>query len=226
MMEKQKSRSDCDTSASINQEMEQRMNGFELLVHDVQHCRLCPRMEGRARVLGYGNGSLDAATLFIAEAPGRLGAERLGIPLSGDQTGRNFEMLLTRAGLDRQTIFVTNAILCNPQNMRGNNTTPTTSEIEHCSAHLARTIELLHPRFVVTLGTVALNAIRAIEDHNLKLSQHVGQPQIWHSCWLIPLYHPGPRARVHRPVEAQQQDFDCLGDFIRNHMVFSPLHTN
>ena len=47
-------------------------------------------MEGRTRALGQGNGPLDARVLFVAEAPGRLGADRTGVPLSGDQTGRNF----------------------------------------------------------------------------------------------------------------------------------------
>ena len=41
-----------------------------------QACRVCPRMEGRRRVLGAGNGPLDARVLFVAEAPGRLGDDR------------------------------------------------------------------------------------------------------------------------------------------------------
>src|SRR5438067_9033238 len=88
-----------------------RREAFRRLVEQVQACRLCPRMEGRARVFGVANGDPCAVILFIAEAPGRHGADRWEIPLFGDQTGRNFETLLSAAGLDRASVFVMNAVL-------------------------------------------------------------------------------------------------------------------
>ena len=69
-------------------------SAFFQLVEQVQDCRRCPRMEGRRRVLGTANGNQHAKALFIAEAPGRLGGDRSGIPLLQDQTGRNFTALL------------------------------------------------------------------------------------------------------------------------------------
>ena len=89
-----------------------REAAFEQLVERVQACRDCPRMDGRLRVLSRSNGSVHAALLFVAEAPGRLGGDRWGIPLYGDRTGRNFEALLREAGPDRASIFITNAVLC------------------------------------------------------------------------------------------------------------------
>lgn len=184
---------------------------FNLLARDVHCCDLCPRMEGRFRVFGAKNGPIDASVLFIAEAPGRLGADRVGIPLSGDQTGRNFEALLQVARLDRDAVFITNAVLCNPRNKQGNNASPNSVEIRNCSQYLSRTIELLQPRFVITLGQVALHTLQHIEDHALVLSQHAGIPHVWHERWLIPLYHPGPRARIYRPVEMRKMTFFNLG---------------
>src|SRR5579872_2221398 len=86
---------------------------FCRLVERVAACRLCPSMEGRRRVLGPGNGPLDALVLFVAEAPGRLGGDRTGVPLSRDRSGLNFERLLASSGLGRAEVFVTNAVLCN-----------------------------------------------------------------------------------------------------------------
>jgi uracil-DNA glycosylase len=94
-------------------------SAFQALVHCVEECEVCPRMEGRARVLGSANGPERAKVLFIAEAPGRLGAERSRIPLHGDQTGRNFEALLASVKLKRREVFITNAVLCNPQDEFG-----------------------------------------------------------------------------------------------------------
>ena len=88
---------------------------FADLVQCVSHCNLCQRLCGRTKVLSQGNGSLNAKILFVAEAPGRLGADRTGIPLYGDRTGDNFEALLGNVGWHRQDIFITNALLCNPR---------------------------------------------------------------------------------------------------------------
>ncbi len=189
---------------------------FQRLVERVHSCHWCPRMEGRTHVLSTGNGPLHAELLFIAEAPGRLGAERSGIPLTGDQTGRNFDALLRATDIDRQTIFITNAVLCNPQNKQGRNASPTSSEISNCSNYLRETIQLLQPRYVVTLGKVALRALQYLETHTVTLAQHTGIPVVWYNRWLIALYHPGPRARIHRSAELQMEDFQRLGDFIKH----------
>ncbi|HSK67929.1 MAG TPA: uracil-DNA glycosylase family protein, partial [Candidatus Limnocylindria bacterium] len=97
--------------------------------------------------------------MFIAEAPGRLGADRTAIPLAGDQSGRNFDRLLTAAELDRAEIFITNAVLCNPRDAAGRNAPPAAAELRNCAGFLAETLELLRPPLIVSLGTVALRAL-------------------------------------------------------------------
>jgi uracil-DNA glycosylase family 4 len=122
---------------------------FDALVSEVQNCNLCPRMCGRQRVLSYKNGNIYAKVIFIAEAPGRLGAERTSIPLHGDVTGNNFEELLRGIGWERKSVFITNAVLCNPQDDNDNNDKPSPEEIRNCSNYLKRTIELIKPKVIV-----------------------------------------------------------------------------
>ena len=131
---------------------------FAALVGDARACRACPRMEGRRRVLSELNGPLLARVLFIAEAPGRLGGDKGGIPLTGDASGRNFLRYLSAAGLKREDVFVTNAALCNPRTERGTNAPPSASEIRACSAFLSRTLDIVQPAVIATLGTKALAA--------------------------------------------------------------------
>ena len=69
-------------------------DSFTALLVEVAACRRCPRMEGRRRVLSPANGRLQPQVMFVAEAPGRLGADRTGIPMSGDQMGQRFRALL------------------------------------------------------------------------------------------------------------------------------------
>ena len=59
-----------------------RAERFDCLVENAQACLLCPAMDGRRRVLSRANGSLTPQVLFVAEAPGRRGGERTGIPLT------------------------------------------------------------------------------------------------------------------------------------------------
>ncbi len=75
---------------------------FEALVQSIQNCNLCPRMQCRRKVFSEANGNLNSKVLFIAEAPGRLGADHTGIPLHGDKTGDNFETLLQSVNWDRK----------------------------------------------------------------------------------------------------------------------------
>ncbi|HEU4321504.1 MAG TPA: uracil-DNA glycosylase [Roseiflexaceae bacterium] len=193
-----------------------RAAAFAQLVVDVQACRRGPRMEGRARVLGPGNGDPSARVLVIAEAPGRLGADRSGVPLQGDQSGRQFEALLAHSGLARRDLFITNAVLCNPRDAQGRNAPPAEDELDRCADHLRATLALLDPAVVVTLGAVALRAPRRIAPHDLVLASAVGVAVPWDGRLLVPLYHPGPRARLHRSLDQQLQDFAQLGRLLRD----------
>ncbi|MEX0786873.1 MAG: uracil-DNA glycosylase family protein, partial [Dehalococcoidia bacterium] len=80
-------------------------------------------------VLGDVNGPRDAGVLFVAEAPGRLGAARTGIPMTSDVTGRRFHAFLAEAGLVRARVFITNSVLCNPLATNGNNRRPKAREV-------------------------------------------------------------------------------------------------
>ncbi len=183
---------------------------FLNLVEAVVDCRHCPRMVGRTRVLGSPNGPITARILFVAEAPGRFGADVSGVPLSGDRTGHTFEYLLAGAGFDRHTVFVTNAVLCNPRNDAGCNDRPTRQEIKNCSTHLRSLIGIVRPEWVVALGAVALGALGILEPHGLILKHDVGFPKSWFGRQLVPLYHPGPRALIHRPLIQQRADYAKL----------------
>lgn len=190
---------------------------FTDLVARVQHCSLCSRMKSRKKVLGFSNGNLDSPIVFIAEAPGRLGAGKFGIPLFGDQTGRNFEWLISNAGIGREAIFITNAVLCNPRTPDGNNDSPTLLEIRNCSQYLRETLEIVKPEYVVPLGATALASLNEIQPHGIKLSEGVGKLFSWNGYHLYPFFHPGPRAFIRRTKAQQVQDYRTLAGLEGKH---------
>jgi uracil-DNA glycosylase family 4 len=148
--------------------------------------------------------------MFIAEAPGRLGAEKTGIPLFGDRTGDRFEELLRAMQWHRCDVFITNAILCNPRDLNGNNGAPSSAEISNCSSFLRRTIDLVDPLVVISMGRVALSALGLICEHDLQLRTSVGELVEWYGRRLGVLYHPGPRTVIHRPWKKQVRDAETL----------------
>lgn len=176
----------------------------------VQGCHACPRMEGRKRVLSSLNGGAHARVMFIAEAPGRFGADRTGVPIHGDPTGNNFEKLLSLIHWKREDVFITNAVLCNPRDEAGNNSAPSRLELSHCSFHLESQIIVVDPFIIVTLGQAALSALSLIFPHDLRLNKSVGEPHQWMNRTLFPMYHPSPRALLHRNFGRQLQDFQAL----------------
>ncbi|HLY61005.1 MAG TPA: uracil-DNA glycosylase [Terriglobia bacterium] len=167
-------------------------------------------MECSRKVLSDFNGDWSAVILFVAEAPGRLGAEVTGIPLFGDRTGDRFDEILKRMRLRRDEVFITNAVLCNPRDESGNNDTPSRNEIYNCSSFLKRTIEYVNPTVVIALGRVALEALDKIDEHTLTLKDSVGRLHEWNDRQLGVLYHPGPRTTVHRPWKLQLEDAQKL----------------
>jgi len=189
---------------------------FGVLVAEAAACIRCPAMCERAAVLGGLNGSLDARVMFIGEAPGRKGADRTRIPFSGDQSGKNFERFLASIGLNRSQIFITSAALCNPRTATGANRRPTAPEIRNCSDFLRRTIELIDPHVIATLGGVALEALKLIHYHEFNLQNDAAKIRRWNERLLVPLYHPSPQVLItSRKEAAQLRDYKVVARAIR-----------
>ena len=192
-------------------ELETTGESFSQLVNEASVCTRCPAMCDRSAVLSPLNGSLDAKVMFIGEAPGRKGADRTRIPFSGDQSGVNLDRFLNSIGLKRQQIFITSAALCNPRTESGANRRPKQKEIANCSGFLRRTIAIVNPRIVVTLGSVALEALKRIHYHEFTLKESAAQIHRWNGRVLVPIYHPSPQVLAsHRREEEQLKDYQVV----------------
>ncbi|HBR58407.1 MAG TPA: uracil-DNA glycosylase [Blastocatellia bacterium] len=188
---------------------------FHNLCREAQSCRICPDLADKTAVLSELNGSLTPRVFFVAEAPGRQGADRTRRPFYGDKSGENFQVLLDSIGLKRDQIFITNAVMCSPRTLSDANRKPTRKEIQNCSGFLRRQIELFRPQIVTTLGGVALEALKAVEYHKLRLKTHAGFPHEWNGRILLPLYHPSPQViAAQRGLDLQLRHFAVLKELM------------
>ena len=169
----------------------------------------------RTAVLSELNGSISARILFIGEAPGRKGADQTRVPFSGDQSGKNFDRFLASIGLSRGDIFITSAAMCNPRSESGTNRKPNRSEIVNCSYFLRQIIELVDPELIVTLGSVALDALKLLEPHQLSLKASAAEIHRWNGRVLVPIYHPSPQVLAsHRREQEQLSDYKVVAEAI------------
>jgi DNA polymerase len=190
---------------------ENKREEFLKLAEKARNCRACEAMCDKTAVLSELNGHLNPKVFFIAEAPGRQGADRTRRPFSGDKSGANFQMLLDSIGLKREAIFITNTVLCSPRSETGANRKPSKKEIKNCAGFLEKTIDLIDPEIIVTLGSVALEALKTIEYHQIILRSDAGKIFSWNERILVPLYHPSPQTVAsHRRMREQLEDFKSV----------------
>jgi len=146
-------------------------------------CRACPRLVawreqvGRERRAAFATeeywarpvpsfGDPAAGILVVGLAPAAHGGNRTGRMFTGDRSGDFLVAALHRAGLASQGTSVargdglelTGARLAAPVHCVPPENKPTPAERRTCSSYLARELELVAPRVVVTLGAFGWNA--------------------------------------------------------------------
>ena len=116
--------------------------------------------EDKPLVLGEGNGDRPRLML-IGEAPGETEVVK-GRPFVG-RAGKNLDEFLHLAGLQREEIFVTNAVKIRPTEIgptgRTRNRAPNREELSLFTPWLLKEIKAVRPRALVTLGNVPLKAL-------------------------------------------------------------------
>ena len=122
------------------------LDSLRLRIQDCQKCNLCL---GRKNIV-YGQGNQKAQILFIGEGPG-MQEDQQGLPFVG-KAGQLLNQMLLSIALTRESIYITNLVKCRPPNNRN----PEKEEIKTCSEILNKQIELIAPKMIVLLGSVAL----------------------------------------------------------------------
>ena len=145
--------------------------------------------EGERKVLVFGEGEIGAPVMMIGEAPGEQESLQ-GRPFVG-KAGRNLDAFLAEAGLDRLALYVTNVVKFRPTRLspagRTVNRPPTQEEIKLFLPWLKREIELVDPRYVITLGNVPL---KALTGRGSVIGELHGRFVDWEGRRLFAMYHP------------------------------------
>jgi len=113
-------------------------------------CKSCELAHTRTNVVP-GHGNPDASIMFVGEAPGANEDEQ-GKPFVG-KAGELLDRGLEFAGINRDDVFVTNAVKCRPPGNRR----PYAEEISSCMHFLFNEMMAVEPQVVVLLGGTSIN---------------------------------------------------------------------
>ena len=122
-------------------------------------CRGCP-LYRRATQTVFGAGPASARVMLVGEQPGNEEDLR-GKPFVGP-AGRELDRALAAAGLDRTSVYVTNAVKhfkWEPRGKKRIHQKPTAREIAACRVWLDAEIEALKPTAIVCLGATAAQTL-------------------------------------------------------------------
>jgi uracil-DNA glycosylase len=146
---------------------------------------------GKKVVLGVG--SLDAAIMFVGEAPGAE-EEVQGEPFVGP-AGQLLNRMIGGMGLSRADVYIGNImnwrpdLPAGPDGVQTGNRPPNESEMAHCLPYLRAQIEIVNPRLLVALGATAAKGLLGPKAFGA-LGEVRGR---WHDFGGRPLmvtYHP------------------------------------
>lgn len=160
--------------------------------HPALTCVRCPDLVPGRRHVVWGAGQKPAAIMIIGEAPG-ANEDREGYPFVG-RAGEHLDRLLAAAGIDRNSVYVTNAVKCRPVDGAGKNRRPRPREVENCELWLRLEMAQVRPRVVLLMGrTPAEIAFLHATSHPAGTARALtiaGQPVI-----AIATYHPAAALR-------------------------------
>jgi probable DNA metabolism protein len=136
-------------------------------------CHRCPLYEPATQTV-FGEGPSDASVMFVGEQPGDQ-EDTIGRPFVGP-AGQMMDRAMEEAGIDRRTVYVTNAVKhfkFTPRGKRRIHQTPEVPEIQACNFWLD--VERVHvqPRLLVLMGG---SAARAVLGRAVTISRERGRP--------------------------------------------------
>jgi DNA polymerase len=136
-----------------------RRSPLDVLRERARDCRACELWRLGTQTV-FGEGPARAPIMLIGEQPGDQ-EDRVGHPFVGP-AGRLLDRCLTRAGIDRRQVYVTNAVKhfkWEPRGKRRIHQTPTARDVAACRPWLESEIAMTRPRVLVLLGATAARAV-------------------------------------------------------------------
>jgi uracil-DNA glycosylase len=173
-------------------------------------CTRCPLYRNATQVVP-GEGPTSAALMLVGEQPGN-DEDLAGKPFVGP-AGRVLDRALADAGLDRNKVFVTNAVKHFKFELRGKrrlHKRPNAYEIERCRWWLDLERAIVKPELVVALGATAA---RSLLNRSVSITSVRGKIlETGDGMQLTVTIHPSYLLRIIEREDKEQEYQRFVGD--------------
>jgi DNA polymerase len=146
----------------------------------LQGCRRCKLCEARNSIV-FGSGNPQADLVVIGEGPG-ADEDAQGLPFVG-RAGQLLTKMLDAVKLSRDEVYICNTVKCRPPSNRN----PEADELAACAPFLAEQFGVIQPKVILSLGSVATQALLRTKEPIGKLRGRMHQ---YGNAVLIPTFHP------------------------------------
>ncbi len=157
-------------------------------------CRACDLWKNATQTV-FGEGATKAEVMLVGEVPGDK-EDKAGHPFVGP-AGKLLDKALVEAGIDRATVYITNAVKHFKWEPRGKiriHKKPNGKEIAACRPWLEAEIRVLRPRVIVLMGATAAQSLLGRE---FRVTQHRGEfLESPYAQWVTATVHPSSILRA------------------------------
>jgi DNA polymerase len=164
----------------------------------VAGCRGCSLWQ-RATQAVFGEGPARAPLMLVGEQPGDQ-EDRHGEPFVGP-AGRVLDQALEQAGIDRDAVYVTNAVKHFKWEERGKrrlHKKPNAVEVAACRPWLEAEIDSVQPEVIVGLGATAAQSLLG---GAVRVTRDRGHPIESDQRQVVLTVHPSAILRIQEPLE-------------------------
>ncbi len=189
-----------DDSASTVAELREAAKG----------CRRCPLWRDATQTV-FGEGPDGAKVIFVGEQPGDQ-EDLAGKPFVGP-AGKVFDAILDDAGVDRQKVYVTNAVKhfkFEPRGKRRIHSKPNAGEVQACRWWIDREFALIKPELAVALGATAALSLLGKAIPVTKMRGQVIEREDGLRVFIT--IHPSFILRIQEPAEKEAEREQFLKD--------------
>jgi uracil-DNA glycosylase len=169
------------------------------------HCTNCELYEPATQTV-FGEGPPTAWLMLVGEQPGDK-EDIAGKPFVGP-AGRVLDTALEHAGIDRDEVYLTNAVKHFRFERQGNrrlHKTPGVTHIRACRPWLDGELRAVQPAALATLGAVAG---KALLGPRFRITDMRGKVLDWEGHQLVPTVHPS--AILRGPPETRDEALAAL----------------
>jgi DNA polymerase len=184
----------------------------------VQGCRGCELYKNATQAV-FGEGTRRPSIMFVGEQPGDQ-EDLQGKPFVGP-AGRMFDKALAEAGIDRDKVYVTNAVKHFKYTARGKrrmHSKPNAREIRACRPWLEAELHVVQPDMLVAMGATAA---QSMFGPSFRVSVQRGIPiESALAPWCMATVHPSSLLRA--PDDASRRA--AYAAFVRDLKVVAKHH--